>query len=208
MTIHAATYLYLSLRSAKVPISLGKVYTWLGNFANTAYYTLGMSVFFLALDRCLAIHLAHNFTPRIKSVLLSVHLICNPGILIIGFFVDFTRNVGGLPGYRPVGGESQTSGTTISDTVVRNTTILDVCLEFIPSIPVYIMDQLDIRTRIVEFIWYPSLPFLTQCLNVAICGIIYNKTLVRQSKKIAVASVTTTNNSSSLTVSRKTQNQR
>ncbi|KAI1700707.1 hypothetical protein Ddc_17976 [Ditylenchus destructor] len=151
------------------------------------------------------------------------------GILIIGCFVDFTRNVGGLPialwamnALKMSAGilntslccfliwKIRTSGATINDAVVRNTTILDVCLEFIPSIPVYIMDQLEIRTQVVEFIWYPSLPFLTQCLNVAICGFIYNKTLVRQTKKITVASVTTTvtNNNSSLTVSRKTQSQR
>ncbi|KAI1704705.1 hypothetical protein DdX_14061 [Ditylenchus destructor] len=208
MAIYACTYLIMIIRRL-TPNAIKEVDLWVQNLASIEFETLCLTVFFLALERCLVVLLGLKFTPRIKSVLLVANIIYNPGILIVGCFVVYDdvalyvlwgiKLAVGLLNtclYAFLVWKIKTTGISINDAIVRNTTILDICLDMVPNILEFVAEQLD-ADRIIgtNYIWYGSLPFLTQSINVAICGIIYNRSLLsdKQSQKvIAVSSPRTT----------------
>ncbi|KAI1693867.1 hypothetical protein DdX_20421 [Ditylenchus destructor] len=175
---------------------------WIDNVILIMNYTFGIPMFFLALERCLGIQMATRFTPKLKSILLIVNLVFNPGILIAAFFVDFSFDVLWiLFGLKIVIGilnaclciflvwKVRQIGMATSDAIVRNTAILEVFLEFLPNFAsemLYYLTSRETYLVIVSYVFYLSLPYLTQSLSALICGIIYNRALSAKQKTVVI----------------------
>ncbi|KAI1705642.1 hypothetical protein Ddc_15640 [Ditylenchus destructor] len=68
------------------------------------------------------------------------------------------------------------------DYIVRNTIIMEVCLEFVPNLVVFLVNQFEL-----EFLYSytTSLPIATQSLNSAIVALMYTIKLAKEEKRKA-----------------------
>ncbi|KAI1704692.1 hypothetical protein DdX_14045 [Ditylenchus destructor] len=126
---------------------------WAYNWLLKAYFVtvgaLPLTVFFLALERCLAIQLGSKFTSVMKSLLCAINFVGSPAIAII-IYLCSARNVWL---FKMAVGILNTStciflfwkirrlGANVNDVIVRNTSILELCLEFLPNLIVCIVVQ-------------------------------------------------------------------
>ncbi|KAI1710413.1 hypothetical protein DdX_10773 [Ditylenchus destructor] len=143
---------------------LSDFYDWIQDAHFIVLGALPLAVFFLALERCLAIQLGAKFSSRMKSLLFMANLFGSPGIALAvhlsqEFFVTrmwiFKMVIGWL-----------------------NTSIL---LEFC-------------------ILYVDTLSEITQCLNSAICGLVYNKVLSARKDKVTTLTSSTTGNANNLSL--------
>ncbi|KAI1700706.1 hypothetical protein Ddc_17975 [Ditylenchus destructor] len=84
-----------------------------------------------------------------------------------------------------------------SDTVVKITSVLELCLEFLPNLLIFIKSHFHLGFCIL---YVDRLPEITQCLNSAICGLIYNKVLSVKKDKVTPLTTSTTGNANNLSL--------
>ncbi|KAI1707283.1 hypothetical protein Ddc_14889 [Ditylenchus destructor] len=214
MITHVCTKILVLCVHKQSPSMLVRIFLWFRAIDYVVLQTLPLSVFYLALERSLMIHFPVKFSQRLKSVLLTTNLIFNPGIMIVSFFTAFfverfnRELMWALWGLKMIVGILNTglciflvwkirrSGTAINDAIVKTTIISEVCFEFLPNVVSFVLQVYGIR-EIFLYMRYTSPPLLTQCINVAICGIIYNRSLIvnKNNKKDMPVSNTVSNNS-------------
>ncbi|KAI1704903.1 hypothetical protein DdX_13986 [Ditylenchus destructor] len=215
MISHACTTLVVLYVHKQSHPMLARVFFWFRAVDYVVVQTLPLSVFYLALERNLMIHFPTKFSPMMKSVLLAANLLCSPGTMIVSFFTAFfVDHFNGklkwalwalkmFVGILNTGlcifliWKIRRSGAAINDAVVKTTIALEVCFEFLPNIVSFVLGKIDVSKEINSYIRYTSLPVLTQCINVAICGVVYNRSLIvkENNKKHMPMSNTVSNNS-------------
>ncbi|KAI1699756.1 hypothetical protein DdX_17140 [Ditylenchus destructor] len=149
--------------------------------------TLPLVNFFLALERCLIIQLVNGFTKRKKNVLFVANLIGSPGVSLIIYLYDpghvghimwwFKMAVGFLNTFVCIFlmWKIRTKTASVNDSIVRKTALFELCLEFLPNLISFLVYK-DLF-ELGNLAPYTALQIASQCLNSAICGIIYYKSL-------------------------------
>ncbi|KAI1712325.1 hypothetical protein Ddc_12563 [Ditylenchus destructor] len=185
---------------------------WLITVATTHLEVMPLTVFFLALERCLAIQF--RFTSRIETIVFTCNIICVLLIVVInmslyhlyaGSLITFAfKMVLGVLNacacaylfwkvkhFQPQSFQSESAVSLknhAKNTIVKFTCVTELCLEFLPNLTATIMIMAG-GSGIFDY----TGPFAstTQCLNVMICAIIYNRTLYAKNGNGTAAVVVT-----------------
>ncbi|KAI1702284.1 hypothetical protein DdX_15550 [Ditylenchus destructor] len=162
---------------------------WIGTIGITYLGLMPLTVFFLALERCLAIQF--RFSKKLEKILFTANIISVLGIIVANFVVCSL-------GYRsyflfvlkvPIGVFNtcacgflcwklrkfkRKNANNVNNTIVKFTCITEFILEFLPNLVATVI----ILTGGKDFFDNTG-PFCstTQCLNAMICAIVYSKTL-------------------------------
>ncbi|KAI1709556.1 hypothetical protein Ddc_13870 [Ditylenchus destructor] len=160
---------------------------WLGTIGTTYLGLMPFTVFFLALERCLAIQF--RLTKKLEKILFTANIISVLAIIVQNFVVwSF--------GYRsyfvfllkvPIGVfntcacgfliwklRKLKNANNVKNTIVKCTCITEFILEFLPNLVATII----ILTVGKDFFDYTGpFPGTAQSLNVMICAIVYSRTL-------------------------------
>ncbi|KAI1706820.1 hypothetical protein DdX_12814 [Ditylenchus destructor] len=178
------------------------VHDWTLPGYHIAIGTLPLSVFFLTLERCFAIQLANRFTTNMKMAIFIVNIVSSPGIPLISYLITYNGNI--WPLKMTVGflntlacifviWKIRATKSSANDSIVRITSIMEFCLEFLPNLIHFIQTQLG-------YVYYAisALHIVTQCLNAAICAIVYSRVLTAKQKiestAVSVLASTSTGN--------------
>ncbi|KAI1710674.1 hypothetical protein Ddc_13323 [Ditylenchus destructor] len=178
------------------------LYDWFERGYLVSVGAMPLTVFFLALERCLAIHMPVHFNKNslLKTRLFLLNVVGSPGISIIVYLISpvnvwaFKMTVGILNtlacGF--LVWKMKKAKSTTSDAIVITTIVMEVCLEFFPNLLVFIIGKFPLGAI---FLYTSAFPLTTQCLNVMICGIIYNVrfSAKKGTKVITVNTQSTTN---------------
>ncbi|KAI1710672.1 hypothetical protein Ddc_13321 [Ditylenchus destructor] len=199
------------------------VYDWFERGYFVSIGAMPLTVFFLALERCLAIQMPFKFSnnPVLERRLFALNVVGSLGIPVIVYLVSpvniwpFKMTVGILNTFACgfLVWKMKKAKSTTSDAIVRTTTIMELCLEFFPNLLVFIIGQFPLGAT---FMYTSALPLVTQCLNVMICGIIYNvrfsarkgtKVVTVNKKETNVINTQTTTNNHNLSLAQPVNHQ-
>ncbi|KAI1694460.1 hypothetical protein DdX_20104 [Ditylenchus destructor] len=178
------------------------VYDWFERGYFVSIGAMPLTVFFLALERCLAVQMPVKFNknPLLKTRMFILNLVGSPGLSIIVYLISpvnvwpFKMTVGILNtlacGFL-IWKMKKTKSTT-SDVIVITTIVLELCLEFFPNLLVFVIGKFPLGAL---FLYTSLFPLATQCLNITICGIIYNVrfSAKKGTKVVPVSTQSTTN---------------
>ncbi|KAI1709555.1 hypothetical protein Ddc_13869 [Ditylenchus destructor] len=176
---------------------------WISTIGITYLGLMPFTVFFLALERCLAIQF--RLTKKVEKILFATNITSVLGIIVVNFVV---RSFG----YRayfffvlkvPIGVFNtcacgfliwklrkfkSKNANNVKNTIVKFTCITELILEFLPNLVASII----ILTVGIDFFDYTgSFCSTTQCLNVMICAIVYSRTLHSKNEDSTVVSTET-----------------
>ncbi|KAI1696529.1 hypothetical protein Ddc_20324 [Ditylenchus destructor] len=172
------------------------IYYWTNKGYLVATGTSPLTVFFLTLERCLVIQLGLRFSFRMSVVLFSVSLVFCPAIstLINLYYAwavwPYKMSTGTLNTFSCVyliwklRSRSPNAGAVrkTRDYIVRNTIIMEICLEFLPNLVLFFVTQFQLESL---FSYTTSLSIATQCLNSAVVAIMYTIKLANEEKRKA-----------------------
>ncbi|KAI1711627.1 hypothetical protein DdX_10089 [Ditylenchus destructor] len=191
--------------ASKLPIfhqpSSPELEFWLSTIGMTDLGVMPLTVFFLALERCLAIQF--RFSKKLEKIVFASNLISVLAITFTNFIVcslgyrsSFLFVFKMVIGVLNIGAcaflcwkvhhfkrNSKYNISNTKNTIVKFTCISELILEFLPNLVATVI----IMTVGRELFAYTG-PFATttQCLNVMICAIIYSKTLHSKNKSSTV----------------------
>ncbi|KAI1692078.1 hypothetical protein DdX_21451 [Ditylenchus destructor] len=127
------------------------VYDWFERGYLVSIGAMPLTVFFLALERCLAIQMPFKFSnnPVLERILFLLNVVGSLGLSII---VNLVSPVNVWPLKMSVGilntlacgflvWKMKKAKSTTSDAIVRTTTLMELCLEFFPNLLVFVIGQ-------------------------------------------------------------------
>ncbi|KAI1712309.1 hypothetical protein Ddc_12547 [Ditylenchus destructor] len=172
---------------------------WVYTIGMTYLGVMPLTVFFLALERCLAIQF--RFSKKLEKIVFASNLISVFGITVTNFIVCslgykasflfvFKMAIGVLNIWAcgflcwKVHHFKRTNASNTKNAIVKFTCLSELILEFLPNLVATVI----LMTAGNDIFTYTG-PFATttQCLNVMICAIIYSRTLHSKNKISTVA---------------------
>ncbi|KAI1694671.1 hypothetical protein DdX_19990 [Ditylenchus destructor] len=177
------TFANLNSNATDAPISR-KIYEWLSKLAQVFSGTVTLTVFFVALEQCFAIRLKAKGSSKIKIVLFLCALTLSPAAPLLTLFWNPTKiwhfklipallNTCAFIFIILEAGKEKKAVSAANWHVVRNITAMELCFDCLPNLIAFIIYQLDLEA----YAYFEDLPITAQCLNGAICAVIYTKFL-------------------------------
>ncbi|KAI1692629.1 hypothetical protein DdX_21149 [Ditylenchus destructor] len=193
--------------------SLFKISTpvWAGTLSDVHLVLEPLTVFFLALDRCLTVQFM--WKAKTERVLFVCNIICNTACILSIVLPAVMANLFNLPlpnaisriyifSLKMVAGVLNACACAflcwkvraikkrnISNTIVIVSCVTELLLEFFPNLTAALISIMG-----YSYIFSYTGPYskTTQCINVLICAVIYSKTLHAKRRSITKVSVITT----------------